>query len=240
MPNRKVCKVAGAPKLIVAIDTVTEPATLALFDGQRPLLVHQIFGARMVLAELGNFLARVVAVAAGAGEPISSVAVSVGPGGFSGSRIGVAAAKSFAKARGARVLVFDHLEALGHAAAAELGRDRPLVVLDDARRGQWHMLLMGEPGSFSRTLDALECERHLAALGPCRVVACSEGIAGRVAGLAQVELAADAFARLAGSPLGAYLASLAAGRELIEPESVEVRYVREYEAVAKFPARDGA
>ncbi|MDA8116458.1 MAG: tRNA (adenosine(37)-N6)-threonylcarbamoyltransferase complex dimerization subunit type 1 TsaB [Actinomycetota bacterium] len=231
---------AAAPKLIVAIDTVTEPATLALFDAEKPLLVHQVFGARMVLAELGNFLARVAAASSRVGEPISSVAVSVGPGGFSGSRIGVAAAKSFAKARGAQVLVFDHLEALGHAAAAELGREWPLVVVDDARRGQWHMLQLAEPGEFSQTLDNQECERRLAELGPCRVVACSDGIADRLAGVGQVELAADAYSRLAGGPLGAYLGALAQVRAPIEPELAEVRYVREYEAVAKFPARDGA
>ncbi|MDA8261738.1 MAG: tRNA (adenosine(37)-N6)-threonylcarbamoyltransferase complex dimerization subunit type 1 TsaB [Actinomycetota bacterium] len=230
---------ATAVKLTVAIDTVTEPATLALFAGDEPLLVHQVFGARMVLAELGNFLSRASAEATRAGEPISLVAVSVGPGGFSGSRIGVAAAKSFAKARGTQVLVFDHQEALAHAAAAQAGREPPMVVLGDARRGQWHMLPLGELGSFSETLDVPECERRLELLGSCRVVACSESIAAKLAAFASVELVAEAYNRLAGATLGAYLADLAERREPIVPELVEVRYVREYEAVAKFPPRDG-
>ncbi|MDA8385470.1 MAG: tRNA (adenosine(37)-N6)-threonylcarbamoyltransferase complex dimerization subunit type 1 TsaB [Actinomycetota bacterium] len=230
---------AKAVKLTLMIDTVTEPATLGLFDGAQPLLLHQVFGARMVLAELGTFLSRASAAATRVGEPISSVAVSVGPGGFSGSRIGVAAAKSFARARGTLVTVFDHLEALAHAAAAEAGRELPVLVVGDARRGQWHLLRLGELGGFSETLDVGECERRLEVLGPCRVVACSEAIAAKLAGLGQVELLAQSYNRLAGATLGAYLSELAESCEPIAPELAEVRYVREYEAVAKFPARDG-
>jgi tRNA threonylcarbamoyladenosine biosynthesis protein TsaB len=64
---------------------------------------------------------------------VELVAVTVGPGSFTGVRVGVATAKAFAYAVGADILGVDTLEAIAARAPAEVPR---LSVAVDAQRGQ--------------------------------------------------------------------------------------------------------
>lgn len=71
-------------------------------------------------------------------EPTSlaAVAVSVGPGSFTGLRVGVATAKTFAYATGAAVLGIDTLDALSEAAPQPAGAESSLWPVLDAQRGE--------------------------------------------------------------------------------------------------------
>ena len=67
-------------------------------------------------------------------ENVQLVAVSVGPGSFTGLRVGVTAAKVFAYAVGAEVLGINTLEAIaGNCAATQSNK---LSVVIDAQRGE--------------------------------------------------------------------------------------------------------
>lgn len=67
-------------------------------------------------------------------DDVNLVAVSVGPGSFTGLRVGVTAAKTFAYATGADILGIDTLETIAAGVPEDIRR---LAVAIDAQRGQW-------------------------------------------------------------------------------------------------------
>lgn len=72
------------------------------------------------------------------------IAVTLGPGTFTGSRIGMAAARALALATGARLVGLTSLEVMAWTAAAELGPltpGRDLAVAVDAKRDQVYFQL---------------------------------------------------------------------------------------------------
>ncbi len=77
----------------------------------------------------------------------SGVAVSIGPGSFTGLRIGVVAAKTFAYAVGCRIAAVDTLQAI----AEECPRDGPrLWVISDAQRGDLYVGEFHQPSGTWR------------------------------------------------------------------------------------------
>jgi tRNA threonylcarbamoyladenosine biosynthesis protein TsaB len=122
--------------LLLAIDTSTSAITVALHDDERVLAEavaldarrhaeHLAPGIRSVLAEAGRDVADVTAVVAG-----------VGPGPFTGLRVGLVTARTFAFVRGIPLYGVCSLDALAHQAwierPDELGPS--FVVATDARR----------------------------------------------------------------------------------------------------------
>jgi tRNA threonylcarbamoyladenosine biosynthesis protein TsaB len=84
-------------------------------------------------------------------DAIERIAVGVGPGGFTGLRIGIATARALAQARHLPLVGVSSLEALA-AAAASTGSDPleglvegPVVAVIDARRGE---VFAASPGAF--------------------------------------------------------------------------------------------
>jgi tRNA threonylcarbamoyladenosine biosynthesis protein TsaB len=79
-------------------------------------------------------------------ETIDRLAVTVGPGTFTGTRIGVAAARALALTTGIDVVGASSLAVMAEAALRELGplaQEAELVVAVDARRGQTYVQLFG-------------------------------------------------------------------------------------------------
>ena len=67
-------------------------------------------------------------------DDVQLVAVSVGPGSFTGLRVGVTAAKVFAYAVGAEVLGVDTLEAIAAASPDDVAEVSAVI---DAQRASW-------------------------------------------------------------------------------------------------------
>jgi tRNA threonylcarbamoyladenosine biosynthesis protein TsaB len=88
--------------------------------------------------ELLPELARLLEEAGTDWDEIDSIAVGVGPGTFTGLRIGVATARALAQSLDVGVRAVSSLEALatGAAAGARIERGRLVLALIDARRGQ--------------------------------------------------------------------------------------------------------
>ena len=122
--------------MILGLDTATPATVVAVLPaagepvelrhepgpGERPGHAAQLLPlARRALEALGATFA-----------DVRRIGVGVGPGTFTGLRIGVATARALAQATGAEVAGISTLEAL----AVEAGDDRAVLAVLDARRGE--------------------------------------------------------------------------------------------------------
>ncbi len=89
-------------------------------------------------------------VMAGAGlgyKQLDRIAVTIGPGGFTGLRVGVATARAMALATGLPVVGLTSLAVMAERANLLLGparQGRPLVIAVDARRSAFYIQIFGE------------------------------------------------------------------------------------------------
>jgi tRNA threonylcarbamoyladenosine biosynthesis protein TsaB len=133
--------------IMVAIDTSTRFAGLALYDGETVLSESYWRSHRNQSVELMPQLVRMLERQRMAEEGICVVAVAIGPGSFTGLRIGLSVAKGLALARDVPILGVPTLDAIAfqHAeqrrpmiwAAIRAGRGRFCVARYERRRGRW-------------------------------------------------------------------------------------------------------
>ena len=126
---------------LLAIETATDivGAALVRHDGGVTERVH--VGGRQHAERLVPIIEEVCAASGCPLESVDAVAVDVGPGLFTGLRVGVATAKALAQACGLGVIGLGSLDVLaaaaaGRALAAGLDRVEMVVPVVDARRGE--------------------------------------------------------------------------------------------------------
>jgi len=162
-----------------ALDTATPDPALAIVDGDDVLAEASLAripgGGRRVLEAAHDLFAQ----AAVAPADIDDIVVGVGPGGFTGIRIGIATALGLGQALGIPVQGASTLEALALGIAGEEARSgaqgEPLLVAPviDARRGQVFAAayLVGPSGGVKVLIapaawDPADFATALAAAGP--------------------------------------------------------------------------
>jgi tRNA threonylcarbamoyladenosine biosynthesis protein TsaB len=118
--------------LILALDTATDTGSLALVEDEELLGESSLEGAGAYLSRL---LPRLAALFAAAGRDPADLGaiVSVGPGNFTGLRIGCATAKTLAWSLGCPLVPVPTLEVL---AAQVPFQPQPIGVVLDAKRGE--------------------------------------------------------------------------------------------------------
>ncbi len=116
--------------LLLALDTATPAVTVALHDGSRVLAEATTVDPRRHGELLAPHVASVLAEAGADRRDLTAVAVGVGPGPFTGLRVGVVTATVLASTLGVPVRGVCSLDVLAVAA----GLDEPFVVATDARR----------------------------------------------------------------------------------------------------------
>lgn len=203
--------------LLLALDTATPAVTVALHDGERVLASDTQVDARRH-GEL--LLPAVDTLLTGAGlalADVTGVVVGVGPGPYTGLRVGLMTADTFGFALGVPVHGVCTLDGLAY--ASDLGPDAgPFVVATDARRKEVYW------GLYADSRTALS--------GPA--VDRPADLAERVAGLPAVgagallypETFADARApeHVSAAALASVAAErLAAGEELLPPRPLYLR-----------------
>lgn len=95
---------------------------------------------------IGPFLAEVLTEAGITGADVTAVVAGMGPGPFTGLRVGIAAARTFAAARGIPFLPLVSHDAVAADERAD-GCDAPFVVLTDARRREVYWTAYDQTGA---------------------------------------------------------------------------------------------
>ncbi|MEB2285157.1 MAG: tRNA (adenosine(37)-N6)-threonylcarbamoyltransferase complex dimerization subunit type 1 TsaB [Polyangiaceae bacterium UTPRO1] len=219
---------------ILALDTATRRCAVALVRGDAVVAERYERAA----ANHAGLLPRLVAETLEEGGRLAAgdaIAVAIGPGSFTGLRIGLGFAKGMAVAGGYRLVGVPTLDAL--ALAAPVGETRVCAVLDARKREVYAALYERDAeGLHRRGIPcAIDAERLAVAVGaPCTFV--GDG----------VDVYGDVFRRVLGAgatvlspvthpPGAAALARLAAARLRTEPRgddlaSLAPAYVRPPEA----------
>ncbi len=117
--------------MILAIDSSAGTAVAITDSEATPLAVRETRDRRSHAEAVGPLIAGALEEAGVSASDITAVVMGVGPGPFTGLRVGIAAAQSFAWARSLPVWPVRSHDAV----ALEVTSD--IVVVSDARRGEW-------------------------------------------------------------------------------------------------------
>jgi tRNA threonylcarbamoyladenosine biosynthesis protein TsaB len=155
---------------LLAFDTAGDGCSAGVFVDGRSLAIRSSVGGIGHAERLPLLIEAVLADAGMHLETLDSIAVTVGPGSFSGIRTGLAAARCLALVTGLRALPVTTLEAM---AAALIGGDvaLPIAAVIDARRGQVFLQRFDAAGTPLGAPEALSPEAAAATLdGEWRLV----------------------------------------------------------------------
>lgn len=117
--------------LLLAFDTATPRVTVALHDGDQVLGSFEEIDAHRHAELLAPAIAKVIADAGADRRDLTAIGVGVGPGPYTGLRVGIVTAKVFADALGIPGYGVCSLDVLAAAVAPSAGE---FLVATDARR----------------------------------------------------------------------------------------------------------
>lgn len=198
---------------VLVIDTALGACTVAVFDGGRPLAMRQEIMSKGHSERLGG-LARDVMAEAGLGfEGLDRIGVTVGPGSFTGLRVGLAFAQGLGEALDRPVVGISTLEAL--ARSIDVGPDARIAAAIDARRGQVYLQTFGAEADGPQALDVQAALAVLSQIDGWIVL----GTGAEVLGLT----ASDAERVVNPSPLALAVLTIAADPEQSLPRPLYLR-----------------
>jgi tRNA threonylcarbamoyl adenosine modification protein YeaZ len=116
---------------LLAIDTATPAVTVALHDGDRTLAERAVVDARRHGELVAPLVQDVLAEAMTRPDQLTAIAVGLGPGPYTGLRVGIVTAKVMAFSLGIPVYGVCSLDAIARRAS---GHADSFTVLTDARR----------------------------------------------------------------------------------------------------------
>ncbi len=120
--------------MILAINTSSFQFSLALLDEDGSLKAEYVIsGGAGRFAGMFPAFEEILSALGFSVQDVSAIAVAIGPGSFTGLRVGLAAAKGFAHALGAPLVGISSLEAL---ACQLIGASTTIAPILDARRGE--------------------------------------------------------------------------------------------------------
>jgi tRNA threonylcarbamoyladenosine biosynthesis protein TsaB len=130
--------VVGGEVRLLAVETATDLVGAAVLTDDGGVAERSHLGGRAHAELLAPAIEEVCALAGCPLEDLDGLAVDVGPGLFTGLRVGVATAKALGQALGLGVVGVTSLDVLAAGARQEAGGDRAarVVTVVDARRGE--------------------------------------------------------------------------------------------------------
>ena len=175
---------------ILSIDTSSQVSSVAVLSAERVAAELSMQGALTHSETLMPHIGTALEMARVKKEELDGIAVSIGPGSFTGLRIGLAAAKMMAYALHIPLIAVPTLEALAHHTICEGVR---LVPMMDAQKGNvYAQEFVWEAGVDGLTLR----EMH-----PLVILPLSEVLAGLAGAQPPVLLLGDAMQKKTSTPL---------------------------------------
>jgi tRNA threonylcarbamoyladenosine biosynthesis protein TsaB len=235
----------AAPRTMVAFETATETVAVAVRIPGGLEAEFALTGRRRHVETLTPALDHLLAQVGRSPRDLDVVAVDVGPGLFTGLRVGVAAAKGLAQALGIGIVGATSLEILT-AGAVAAGHRGPVLACIDARRGEVFASVRDPTPQESPSGELVaaglfapgELAAELARLGGADVLAVGDGAIRYADTLAAVTGVMVLTSALTYPPPRALLdlasARLAAGESPEDPGSVVPLYMREADATSNF------
>jgi len=215
---------------VLGIDTATRTASIGICEDSTILAERTEKNVASHAALILPLIERVLAEGGVEVEQLDAIAVSAGPGSFTGLRIGMSIAKGLACATGAQVVGISTLEALARTVADRHG---PIWTLLDARKGEIYAASFegSEHGLRRTTDDVLTTPETLVAQmsGSCTVVGDVEARYGDLlkasVGPGLRFLPFDEFCPRGGVVAGLGVLAVREGRS-VDPTRLEPAYIR--------------
>lgn len=132
---------------LLAFDTSSAAVTAAVHDGTTVLATRTEIGAQAHGELLAPTIARVLAEAATSVDQLTHLAVGVGPGPFTGLRVGIVTARVMAEALAIPVLGLCSLDAIAAEAVASGVVEGAFHVATDARRKEVYLAAYDASGA---------------------------------------------------------------------------------------------
>lgn len=217
--------------LVLAVETATPRCSIALGHEDGVLASSSADGDRRHVEALAPAIAAACRTAGVALDDIDALAVDVGPGLFTGMRVGIATVQGLALALGLPVHPVLSLDVLAHPLRHE---HRPVVAVVDARRGE----VFHARYEAGRAVAPAACSRpeglaaELADLGPCTAV--GDGAARYRDVFEAVGARVVAALPAAEAALELALAARAGGAVGLDVSQVHACYLRMPDATANF------
>ena len=218
---------------LLTIETACPPGSTALLDGDRTIAFRSLSSAQRTTETFAVDIRESLREVRWSARDVEVVATTIGPGSFTGLRIGVTAAKVFAWATGARVLGVNTLELI----ASQAPGDGDVEAVLDAQRSELFVGRYRKSGedvveiaptriiSIDEWIDRLEPEVTLTGPGLRRIRDRLDG---------NVRLASEERWLPTAKTLGRLAASrAAAGAGLIGPMELVPQYFRKSAAEEK-------
>ncbi len=124
------------------MDTSTDRAVLAVRDRSGAIQAETFEAGRRHGRDLIPWLRDLLGTAGLSVDDLEGIAVGLGPGSYTGTRVGVTAAKTLAYATGAQLVGLDTLQAIARKAPADA---RSISVIADAQRGEVYVVELVRP-----------------------------------------------------------------------------------------------
>ena len=220
---------------VLAFDTATDVVSVAIGRNGEPLGAVQLAAGREHAERLVPAISEVVDGAGIGLDRLAAIAVGLGPGRFTGLRVGVTTAKVMAQALGIPVVGIGSLDLVAY--PLHHARRDVVAVIDARRKEVFWARYRSVPGGLARlTADAVDSPRDVVAeleADGSEVLLAGDGVEryrDQFAALDRAELAGASHA----APSALALLELAAGRlereEFVAAHELAPRYLRESDA----------
>ncbi|NBP50100.1 MAG: tRNA (adenosine(37)-N6)-threonylcarbamoyltransferase complex dimerization subunit type 1 TsaB [Actinobacteria bacterium] len=230
--------------ILLAISTSAATVGVAVADGTGVLAAEEAASDRAHAELLPSVVGRALAAASVGFADLGCIAVDVGPGWFTGLRVGIAAAKSFAEVLDLPVVAVGSHEVL----AATSPTDRELIVpVTDARRGEVAWSVFGAADGrqlvAERTGPPAECAHAVNGRGQPARLAGAGAVRHRDALVAELAVPADVGptddAPVAISALARIAWTRMLRDEAVRGDDVVPRYLRAPDVTIQWSTRSG-
>jgi tRNA threonylcarbamoyladenosine biosynthesis protein TsaB len=229
---------------ILAIETATQQVGCAFAIDGEVVARHEVIGARRHAEQLVPAIAFLANQTGIELRSLSAIAVDVGPGLFTGMRVGIATAKAIGSALNLPLVPICSLDVLAHPLR---GQSRTIATVIDARRGEVYMALHTPQGNRCRRVtEPIVCSPDdLVAelLAADDLVITGDG-AAVYADRLRADVPRAEFSGAIAHPSAADLAMLAAHRtpseSRVPADRVTPMYLRRPDAEINWQMREGA